>query len=103
MTENTARRCSQSASQIEQLLEAVNNDLKIGTLSGHHKTRKLKNDFLAFVQELHERARVFHFNPTADRQYQHFHNINKSILAGVDHRLSNKWLTSHIQELSRLE
>lgn len=103
ITENAARRCSKSVARIESLLDEVDNDLNVQKRSGHHKVRKSEADFKTLVNELHVRGKVFHFNPGQDRQYQHFPHFRKNILADIDHRLLNNWLTRLKKELARLE
>lgn len=80
VTENTARRCSKAVEEVEKLINAVDIDLEVSKPSGSHRSRKSEHDFKTLVSEIHQRARMFFFGPSADRQYQHFPRFKKSVL-----------------------
>ena len=101
LTENAARRCSKSVGKIEALLQTIDDDLNVCRPSGHHKVRKSETDFKTLVDELHRRAKMFHFNPSPQRQYIHFPHFKRDILSNIDHRLLNNWLTRLKKDLAR--
>ena len=67
VTENAARRCSKSVGKTEALLKTTDDDLNVCRPSGHHKVRKSETDFKTLVDELHRRAKMFHFNLSPER------------------------------------
>ena len=93
LTENAARRCSKSVGKSEALLQTIDDHLNVCRPSGHHKVKKSETDFKTLVDELHRRAKIFHFNPSPQRQYIHFPHFKRDILSNIDHRLLNNWLT----------
>ena len=93
LTENAARRCSKSVGKSEALLQTIDDHLNVCRPSGHHKVKKSETDFKTLVDELHRRAKMFHFNPSPQRQYIHFPHFKRDILSNIDHRLLNNWLT----------
>ena len=103
ITEEAARRCSKAVGGMEKLLNAVDSDLAVTKPHGHHSSRKSEHDFKTLVSEIHERAKMFTFNPSGDRQYHHFPRFQRSVLGVINHRLLNDWLTKHKKELAKFE
>ena len=101
LTENAARRCSKSVGKTEALLQTIDDDLNVCRPAGHHKVTKSETDFKTLADELHRRAKMFHFNPSPQRQYIHFPHFKRDILSDIDHRLLSNWLTRLKKELAR--
>ena len=101
LTENAARRCSKSVGKTEALLQTIDDDLNVCRPAGHHKVTKSETDFKTLADELHRRAKMFHFNPSPERQYIYFPHFKRDILSNIDHRLLNNWLKRLKKELAR--
>lgn len=101
ITESSAKRCSKSIHNIERLLNSVDSDLKVHNPSGHHKSTKSEEDFKSLVKELHNRGKVFKFNPSQERMYEKFANFERSLLGKINYSLLNKWLTGHRKAMSQ--
>ena len=101
VTENSAKRCSEAISTLEEMLHNIDVELGVKEPSGHHIKAKDSQDFATLVKEIHERGNLFFFNPTLERNYQKFPDFQRNILSGLDFNQLNKWLNTHKKEMSR--
>ena len=103
ITEDAAKRCSKSIGHVEQLINTIDKDLFVETPGGHHKVQKRESDFRCLVNELHQKGKVFHFNPGPTREYCVFGKLQESLIKGLDLASLNKWISHHKSELEKLE
>ena len=101
VTENSAKRCSEAISTLEEMLHNIDLELGVKEPSGHHNKAKDSQEFVTLVKEIHERGNLFFFNPTLERNYQKLPDFQRNILTGLDFNQLNKWLNTHKKEMSR--
>lgn len=103
LTEAAAKRCSKAVGHVSDLIDLVDEDLRIERPSGHHKMQQRGADFKLLVDEFHLRGSMFKFDPQPEREYCIFANFRDSLIKGLDLTSLNKWISQHKKELYKME
>ena len=62
LTEAAAKRCSKAVGHVLNLIDSVDEDLRIERPSGYHKMQQREADFKLLVDEFHQRGSMFKFD-----------------------------------------
>lgn len=96
-----ANRSSKAVRNVGQILQSLDESLSITKPSGHHKVKKIEEDFAVILRQLHEKAKVFTCDPgNLKRQCQEFPNFSKNILKNINYSKLNSWITEQNKLLS---
>lgn len=88
---------------MSDLIDLVDEDLRIERPSGYHKMQQRGADFKLLVDEFHQRGSMFKFDPQPEREYRIFANFRDSLIKGLDLTSLNKWISQHKKELHKME
>ena len=80
---------------MSDLIDLVDEDLRIERPSGHHKMQQRGADFKLLVDEFHQKGSMFKFDPQPEREYRIFANFRDSLIKGLDLTSLNKWISQH--------
>lgn len=103
LTEAAAKRCCKAVGHVSDLIDLVDEDLRIERPSGHHKMQQRGADFKLLVDEFHRRGSMCKFDPQPEREYRIFANFRDRLIKGLDLTSLNKWISQHKKELHKLE
>lgn len=101
ITEKAANRSSKAVKNVDKIIQSLDESLSIARPTGHHKMQKRDKDFAIIVSQLHEKAQVFRYDLSPERQYQEFPCFSRNFIKKLNYSKLNKWLTEQKQSLAR--